>query len=65
MQIIEERIPLAKDLDCVAKRGEDLGRTDAEKALTPLLRLSRAAPFTPPPAWERDRSGLTRAGVIG
>jgi len=35
MQILEERTQPAKDLDGVAKRGEDLGLTDGEKAWTP------------------------------
>ena len=37
MQVIEEeeRIQPAKDLDAATKRGEDLGLTDGEKALTP------------------------------
>lgn len=44
MQVIEELIKLAKDLDAATKRGEDLGLTDDEVVLTPSLPLSRAAP---------------------
>ena len=44
MQVIEELIKLAKDLDAATKRGENLGLTDDEIALTPSLPLSRAAP---------------------
>ena len=45
MQVIEELIKLAKDLDAATKRGEDMGLTDDEIALTPSLPLSRAAPI--------------------
>ena len=67
MQVIEEdeRIQPAKDLDGVAKRGEDLNLPDDEKGLTPSLPLSRTAPFTPPPAEERERSGLARGETAG
>ncbi len=44
MEVIEQLIRLAKDLDAATKRGEDLGLTDDEIALTPSLPLSRATP---------------------
>ncbi len=45
MEVIEELIRLAKELDAATKRGEDLGLTDDEIALTPSLQLSRATPI--------------------
>ena len=45
MEVIEELIKLAKEMDAAIKRGEDLGLTDDEVALTPSLPLSRAAPI--------------------
>ena len=42
MEVIGELIRLAKEMDAAAKRGEDLGLTDDEIALTPSLPLSRA-----------------------
>ena len=45
MQVIEELIKLAKDLDAATKAGKEMGLTDDEKALTPSLPLSRAAPI--------------------
>ena len=45
MQVIEELIKLAKDLDAATKRGEDMGLTGDEIALTPSIPLSRAAPI--------------------
>jgi len=45
MEVIEELIRLAKEMDAATKRGDDLGLTDDEIALTPSLPLSRAAPI--------------------
>jgi len=42
MEVIEELIRHAKEMDAAAKRGEDMGLTDDEIALTPSLPLSRA-----------------------
>lgn len=44
LEVLEELIKLARELDAAAKRGIDLGLTDNEVALTPSLPLSRAAP---------------------
>lgn len=45
MKVIEELTRLAKEMDAATKRGEDLGLTDDEVALTPSLLLSWAAPI--------------------
>jgi hypothetical protein len=45
MQVIEELIQLAKDLDAATKAGQEMGLTDDEKALTSSRPLSRASPI--------------------
>ena len=44
MEVIEELIRLAKEMDAATKRGEDLGLTDDEIALALSLPPSRASP---------------------
>jgi type I restriction enzyme R subunit len=43
MQVIEELIKLAKDLDAATKRGEDLGLTDDEVAFYDALAANESA----------------------
>ena len=43
MQVIEELIKLAKDLDAATKRGEDLGLTDDEIAFYDALAANQSA----------------------
>ena len=43
MQVIEELIKLAKDLDAATKRGEDLGLTDDEVAFYDALAANNSA----------------------
>lgn len=43
MQVIEELIKLAKELDAATKRGADLGRTDDEVAFYDALAANRSA----------------------
>ena len=64
MEVIEELIKLAKEMDAATKRGEDLGLTDDEVALTPSFPLGRAAPIASR-CLSRSRprgSALRRAG---
>ena len=43
MQVIEELIKLAKDLDAATKRGEDMGLTDDEIAFYDALAANNSA----------------------
>ena len=44
MEVIEELIKLAKELDAATKRGEDLGLTDDEVAFYDALAANESAP---------------------
>ena len=43
MQVIEELIKIAKDLDAATKRGEEMGLTDDEKAFYDALAANDSA----------------------